>query len=177
MPMPTMPVLPDAERERLRGYLIAQAAKLSLAELVAKVRADALPLRDVSASIAPARFRERPAAQSWSAAEVFTHILTITEHGADAIEGIIAQGTPPPLMEDRLLHEEREFPDAAAYWRAFSERRERLFAVVLAARGDERLDQTIFHPVFGALTWREWLLFLRLHDLDHLGQMRQITDA
>ena len=31
--------------------------------------------------------------------------------------------------------------------------------------------------MFGPLTWREALLFLRLHDLDHAGQLRKIATA
>ena len=29
--------------------------------------------------------------------------------------------------------------------------------------------------MFGPLNWRETLLFLRLHDLDHAGQLRKIA--
>ena len=29
--------------------------------------------------------------------------------------------------------------------------------------------------MFGALNWRETLLFLRLHDLDHAGQLKNIA--
>lgn len=40
-----------------------------------------------------------------------------------------------------------------------------------------RLDQTIDHGMFGSLNWRETLLFLRLHDLDHAGQLGKIAGA
>jgi hypothetical protein len=33
------------------------------------------------------------------------------------------------------------------------------------------------HPFFGPLNWRETLLFMRLHDLDHAGQLKQIAAA
>ena len=35
----------------------------------------------------------------------------------------------------------------------------------------------IEHPMFGPLTWRETLLFTRLHDLDHAGQLQKIATA
>jgi hypothetical protein len=38
-------------------------------------------------------------------------------------------------------------------------------------------DQRIEHPMFGPLTWRETLLFTRLHDLDHAGQLQKIAAA
>ena len=33
------------------------------------------------------------------------------------------------------------------------------------------------HPFFGPLNWREWLLFLRVHDLDHARQVASINEA
>jgi hypothetical protein len=38
-------------------------------------------------------------------------------------------------------------------------------------------DATIEHRMFGLLNWREALLFMRLHDLDHVGQLQKITAA
>ena len=40
-----------------------------------------------------------------------------------------------------------------------------------------RLEATIAHPFFGALNWRETLLFMRLHDLDHAGQLTKVAGA
>ena len=55
--------------------------------------------------------------------------------------------------------------------------REALFARVLAADPGASLGDTIEHRMFGPLNWREALLFMRLHDLDHAGQMQKITAA
>jgi hypothetical protein len=52
-----------------------------------------------------------------------------------------------------------------------------LFERVLRAEPTARLDGTVEHPFFGPLNWRETLLFMRLHDLDHAGQMQKIADA
>ena len=40
-----------------------------------------------------------------------------------------------------------------------------------------RLEATIPHPFFGALNWRETLLFMRLHDHDHAGQLQKVAAA
>ena len=40
-----------------------------------------------------------------------------------------------------------------------------------------RLGETVEHPMFGPLNWRETLLFMRLHDLDHAGQLGKIAAA
>jgi hypothetical protein len=178
MTMPQMPDLQQAEIDRIRGYLLAQANKLNVFDLVEKVRQDVQPLRQVAASVPPERFRERPGPEDWSAAEVFTHILTMNEHGANAIEGILDSGALPPRIEDSLRHEERaNLQTADDYWRAFESRREQLLERVSRAHGDEHLDIKITHPLFGPLSWREWLLFMRVHDLDHTRQIQSVRDA
>ena len=64
----------------------------------------------------------------------------------------------------------------AEAWHATLERdREALFARVARAEPSARLDVTIEHFMFGSLNWRETLLFMRLHDLDHAGQLDKIA--
>jgi hypothetical protein len=164
------------EAARVRGYLISQANKLSIPDLVSKVRADTLPLRDVAASVPAGRFDERPEPGEWSAAEVMTHVLDMTETGARAIEGIIESGALPPRVTDEIQAGSRAgLTTAADYWAVYEARREQLYERVLQAQGDEHLDIKITHQTFGAFSWREWLLFMRVHDLDHLRQIQAIV--
>ncbi len=167
---------PTDEDLRVRSYLLAQANKLGLPELVDKVRRDVLPLQEAAASVPPERFFERPQPDEWSAAEVFTHILEMNERGAQAIEGVLDHGTLPPPIDDVMSGATRaDLRTAEDYWRAYQARRERLLDRALKASGDEYLDVKITHNQFGALSWREWLLFMRVHDLDHLRQLQAIT--
>ena len=67
---------------------------------------------------------------------------------------------------------------SAEEWSAILARdREALFARVGAVDPQAGLGETIEHPMFGPLTWRETLLFTRLHDLDHVGQLQKIVAA
>jgi uncharacterized damage-inducible protein DinB len=169
---------PNDEAARVRGYLVTQANRLSIPELVAKVQRDTLPLWDAAAAVPPERFTERPGPQDWSAAEVLTHVLAMNERGAAAIEGIIAAGARPPPIADELRREQRAGLTAAGdFQRVWSARRAQLYEHVLRARGDEHLDVKITHFMFGPLSWREWLLFMRVHDLDHMRQLQAITQA
>ncbi|HLZ68699.1 MAG TPA: DinB family protein [Dehalococcoidia bacterium] len=164
------------EAQRVRGYLLAQANKLSIPELVEKVRRDTMPLREAGAAVPAARFAERPGPDAWSAAEVYTHILQMNETGARAIEGILDGGALPPPVRDTISGETSAgLTTAEAYWQAHTRRREQLLARVLHARGDEHLEIAITHQTFGAFNWREWLLFMRVHDLDHLRQLQAIA--
>jgi hypothetical protein len=167
---------PTDEDLRVRSYLLSQSNKLSIPELVEKVRRDTRPLREAAAAVPPARFFERPVPQDWSAAEVFTHILEMNERGASAIEGILDRGALPPPINDVMSGATRtELRDAEAYWQAYDTRREQLLARALRASGVEHLDINITHNQFGDLSWREWLLFLRVHDLDHMRQLQSVA--
>jgi len=167
---------PDPEAQRIRSYLVTQANRLTIPELVEKMTADALQLRDAAAAVPPADFNDRPGADEWSAAEVLTHVLEMTERGAESIEGILDHGAIPPRMADQISGETRSgLQTAADYWQAFTARRELLYARVLGASGDEHLEIPITHPNFGPFSWREWLLFMRVHDLDHMRQLQAIT--
>jgi uncharacterized damage-inducible protein DinB len=168
----------NEEAERIRGYLLAQANKLSIPDLVEKVRRDTLPVWDAAAAVPAERFGERPGPDDWSAAEVLTHVLDMNERGADAIEGIIAEGRIPPPIADELRREQRAgLTTAEDYRRVWTARREQLYERVSRARGDEHLDVKITHQTFGPFSWREWLLFMRVHDLDHMRQLQAIGEA
>jgi hypothetical protein len=167
---------PTDEDLRVRSYLLAQANKLSLPELVTKVREDTAPLHAIGAAVPAARFAERPAPDEWSAAEVYTHIVQVNESGARAIEGILDHGTGPPRITDAISGETRgDLKTAEDYWQAYRARRERLLERVMRASGDENLEIKITHNQFGPLSWREWLLFMRVHDLDHMRQLEAIA--
>ena len=167
---------PTDEDLRVRSYLLAQANKLRIPELVTKVREDTSPLRAIGAAVPAAHFSERSAPEEWSAAEVYTHIIQVNERGARAIEGILDHGAIPEPISDTISGEtQTDLGTAEDYWRVYHARRECLLARVLRASGDEHLDIKITHPQFGPLSWREWLLFMRVHDLDHMRQLEAIA--
>lgn len=173
--------LPDETVQRVRGYLVGQAAKLSPAEIVEKVQSDGETLREAALAVPRGRFFERPGgagSPEWSAAEVLTHVLQAGEICATAIEQMIDTGATGVYLD--ATNEARpvaavEIQSAADFWDAFEERRGRLFDRVLQSRGDEHPEATLQHQWFGAFTWRETLLFLRVHDQNHAGQLQAIA--
>lgn len=166
----------NEEQLRVRGYLQTQAAKLSVADLAAKVRSDMEQLRAAAAGIPAERFCDRPAAQEWSANEVMAHVLDGAKSVRRAIVAVLDTGaTPGPLFDRIETTDDRRA--AGEWWAALVAEREGLFGRVNAAAGDEHLDVTWQHPFFGPLNWREWLLFLRIHDLDHARQIAAIGTA
>ncbi|WP_343392937.1 DinB family protein [Candidatus Amarobacter glycogenicus] len=170
--------MPAAESERIRAYLIGQAAKLTIPELVEKVRTDSAALKAAGESVPGNQFDARPAEGEWSAAEVWTHVLEMSEHGARSIAGIIEGGRLPERAADVISGKTRTgLGTSAAYWEAYLAIREPLYECVLQAKGDEHLDVKMTHSWFGEFSWREWFLFMRVHDLDHMRQLQAIAAA
>lgn len=162
------------EERRIRGYLQAQGAKLSPADVIDKVRVAMGDLRRAALAVPAARFNDRPEPSEWSANEVMAHVIAAGRLFGDQIIAVLdgrpRAGKPaePPPVERRTAEE----------WSSLLERdRTALFDRALAADPGSRLDETIEHRMFGPLTWRETLLFMRLHDLDHAGQLQKIAAA
>jgi uncharacterized damage-inducible protein DinB len=133
-------------------------------------------LHEAVLAVPAARFSERPAPDEWSANEVMAHVVTAGDRFGERITGVLDGRAPGGAVADVL---ERGVPERSAdeWWGAFASAREALFARVLRADPAEHPERAIEHPFFGALSWRETLLFLRLHDLDHAGQLQKIAAA
>ena len=161
------------EQQRIRSYLQAQAAKLSPGEVIEKVRAAMADLHRAALTVPAHRFEERPAADEWSGNEVMAHVVDAGRHFGDQIVAIL-DGRPRPAARESSAGQRHTADEWAAI---LSRDREALFTRALAADPGAAPEQTIEHGMFGPLTWREVLLFTRLHDLDHTGQMQKITAA
>ena len=166
----------DEEQARIRGYLVAQGAKLGPAAIVEKVQAAMADLRAAAAAVPAARFGERPSPEEWSGNEVMAHVVAADGYFGGGIQRLLAGEPPPPRPRGRGVEGAPRL-SAEAWYKTLAEQREALFAAVLAADPGAASDQRIEHPMFGPLTWRETLLFTRLHDLDHAGQLQKIATA
>ena len=164
------------EQQRIRGYLEAQGAKLAPPAIVEKVREAMSRLRAAAAAVPPARFAEAPVPGEWSANEVMAHVVDAGRHFGEGILRALDGRSPG---ERRHADDRPAVPShTAAEWLAMLDRdREALFERALRADPTARLEQSISHGFFGLLNWRETLLFIRIHDLDHAGQLEKIATA
>jgi hypothetical protein len=166
----------NEEQARIRSYLVAQGAKLTPAALIEKVEAAMADLRAGAMAVPAARFSERPAPEEWSGNEVMAHVVAADAYFGGgivrALDGLPAGPRPTGRgIEDAPLR------PAEAWYEVLAKQRTALFARVRAADPSAAADARIEHPMFGPLTWRETLLFTRLHDLDHAGQLQKIAAA
>ena len=164
------------EARRIRSYLQAQGAKLSPPQIVAKVREAMADVRTALFAVPPERFAARPAPEAWSANEVMAHVVKSGALFGRGIHRVLDGGGAGRPLEDRL---ETGVPTrtAAEWWDSFSRDRSALFERVARAAPDAHLDGAVEHAMFGPLNWRETLLFLRVHDIDHAGQLKKIAAA
>ncbi|HEY7203603.1 MAG TPA: DinB family protein [Methylomirabilota bacterium] len=166
----------NEEQQRIRSYLVAQGAKLTPAAIVEKVQAAMAELRAAAVALPPTRFAERPEPAEWSGNEVMAHVLAADQYFGGGIRRLL-QGQPPTGRPGGRGVENAPLRTAEAWYGMLATQREDLFAAVRAADPGAAPEQRIDHPMFGPLTWRETLLFTRLHDLDHAGQLQKIAAA
>ena len=163
------------EQRRIRSYLTAQAAKLTPVEIVDKVRVAMLQLRAAADAVPPTRFNDPPAAGEWSANEVMAHVVEAGRHFGGAVVRLL-DGQPPGAPRDAPARDPSPRP-LESWWSLLERDRTIVFERVLRADPTARLESTVEHPFFGPLNWRETLLFIRLHDLDHAGQLQKVAGA
>src|SRR4029079_3989370 len=113
------------EELRIRGYLQAQASKLTPVAVIDKVRAAMAELRSAAEGVAVARFDERPAPGEWSAGEVMAHVVEAGRDFRGAVVDVL-DGRPPGESARPARDGGQR---SAAEWCALLERdREALFA-------------------------------------------------
>ena len=165
------------EVARVRGYLTNQAAKMSPAQIMEKVRESQAAVLHAAESVPQDRLYTQRADGEWSATEVLYHVLTVVGDHSRSVASTIRSGKPSRVRPDRLEHlNVRMSLDEARELMAIE--RDELYDAVINADPDAHLDVAVVsHPEFGDLNWRQALLFVRVHDLDHARQLEKIAGA
>ena len=162
------------EIARVRGYLASQAMKRTPAQLIDTLREAHQQFLAAAAAVPDPLFRAAPGDAEWSAADVMGHMLIIAAIDETAIPAVIERGEQPPDIVDLISPAPADMTREQML--AELERlRERLIASVLNADPAAHLDILWGHNEFGQMNWREWLLFARVHTLDHTRQMQSIA--
>jgi len=164
----------EEEVARVRSYLASQAMKRTSEQLVDALREAHQQFLTATAAVPDDDFRTIPKEGEWTAADVLAHVCAIAAFDERSICGVIERGEQPMDVEDALekapssAKREQLLTDIERY-------RERLIAVVLKADPQAHPDIVWGHREFGKMNWREWLLFARVHTLDHTRQMQSIA--
>lgn len=156
----------EEQIDRVRLYLHAQAASLSIEELKTKVSGTVDELEAVALQFDADHWTATPAGEEWAPRDCFNHIASYNLAIATQVLTACLMGYIPEF-EPRSLE-----GDASAMTTAYREGVDSLYAHVDAADPQAFLDLKWPHFWFGDLNWREWLLFLRVHNLDHTQQLQ-----
>ncbi len=162
------------EIARVRGYLASQAMKRAPAQLIDALREAHQQFLAAAAAVPDAQFRVAPRAGEWSAADVMGHMLIIAAIDETAIPGVIERGEQPPDIVDLISPAPADMTREQMLTE-LERLRQRLISSVLKADPNAHLDILWGHNEFGLINWREWLLFARVHTLNHTRQMQSIA--
>ena len=166
----------EQEVARVRGYLASQSLRRTPTQLAEALREAYQQFLTVTAAVPDASFYTLPRQGEWSAADVLAHVCAIAAYEAQTICTVIERGEQPqditamPAPASQAAMREQMLLD-------LQQSRERLIAAVLRADPEAHLNITWEHDEFGKMHWREWLLFARVHMLDHTRQMQSIGAA
>jgi hypothetical protein len=119
----------------------------------------------------------RPAPGKWSAAEIVSHLADCELVFGFRLRQTLAENNPTiqPFDQDNWAKAYNGIPADEAI-EAFSAMREwnlRLIETSLPAAGNRKMT----HPERGTMTFLDVVETMAGHDLNHLAQLRKITDA
>jgi len=163
-------VVTNDQRTQIRSYLVNQGAKWPVAEIGSRVLAAYDELAGaMEGPLTPAQLTFRPGPEEWSIVEVLSHCLA-SNAGTCRVAQSLAAGKDPERGEDkaRTVTAKDEMPALIA------ESRDQVLRVVREFPENADLERTSEHPFFGPLNSKAWLLFLRVHTLDHANQIKSV---
>lgn len=166
----------EEEVARVRSYLASQAMHRTPEQLVETLRTAHLQFVEATIAIPDAVFRTPPSEGEWAAIDVLEHVRNIAAFDELSIRAVIERGEQPSDVSDVIKPAEMEVTREQAL-AEIEQLRKRLIASVLQANPQAHLDILWGHDEFGQMNWREWLLFARVHTLDHTRQMQAIATA
>jgi uncharacterized damage-inducible protein DinB len=161
---------------RVRSYLASQAMKRTPAQLVETLREAHRQFLAAAGAVPDTLFRVAPGNGEWSTADVLGHMVIIAAMDERAISAVIERGEQPADVVDLVSPAPANLTPEQML-EELERLRERLIDSVLKADPVAHLDILWSHNEFGAMNWREWLLFARVHTLDHMRQIQSIAQT
>jgi hypothetical protein len=149
----------------------------------------------VAEAVSELRWREAPAPDSWSAAEVIAHVVIIEETTIFGMKRLL-RAVPKPLPLSKRFH----LPMAIATWRGRKVRtpipldpkrvrdeqqslaalvatREATVAFIESTRGTDISRYHYQHPFLGSLDMYDWFRTIGYHELRHAKQIRELVQT
>ena len=166
-----------------------------LAPIVRHLQTSRAKLLSEAEEVSDLRWRQSPAPDCWSAAEVFAHVAIVEERTILGMKRLL-QSAPRPVPLRKRFH----LPLAIATWRGRKVRtpipldakrvrdKQESFAGLLATRqatlefmestrGTDVSAYHYEHPFLGNLNMYEWFRTIGFHELRHAKQIRELVET
>jgi hypothetical protein len=166
-----------------------------LAPIVRHLQTSRAKLLSEADEVSGRRWRESPAPECWSAAEVIAHVAIVEERTIFGMKRLL-QSAPKPVPLRKRFH----LPLAIATWRGRRVRspipldakrvrdKQESFAGLLATRqatlefiestrGTDVSAYYYEHPFLGNLNMYEWFRTIGFHELRHAKQIRELLET
>src|SRR6516164_7023282 len=194
-----------AESMRMLEYLDERAKTLSPRDISERLKAAALELEGVVASVDEKDARRRPFPGKWHIADVVDHISQTQIRGAEELRHLLSGGRPPgPPVYEALKSGASEWAPWPSLVRGLQDANREMLSVIEigSAARDSNNERGSVDEIAGAtvctivvancklphgeivpqifiteLNWRQYALLQRLHLLDHRTQIRKLLRA
>ena len=166
-----------------------------LAPLLQHLQTSRAKFLSVAEAVSDLRWREVPAPDSWSAAEVIAHVANIEETTIFGMKRLL-RAVPKPLPLRKRFH----LPVTIATWRGRKVRtpipldpkrvrdkheslaglvatREATLTFIESTRGTDVSLYHYQHPFLGSLNMYDWFRTIGYHELRHAKQIRELVEA
>jgi hypothetical protein len=166
-----------------------------LAPILGHLQTSRARLLSVAEEISDLRWRESPAPNSWSAAEIIAHLAIIEERTIYGMKRLL-RATPQPVPLRKGFH----LPLAIATWRGRKVRtpipldatrvrdkqasfagllvtRQATLEFIESTRGTDVSAYHFEHPFLGNLNMYEWFRTIGYHELRHTKQIRELVET
>ena len=194
-----------AESMRMLEYLDERAKTLSPRDISERMKAAALELEGVVASVDEKDARRRPFPGKWHIADVVDHISQTQIRGAEELRHLLSDRRPPgPPVYEALKSGASDWAPWPTLVRGLQDANREMLSVieiVSAGRGSDNRQhardgvaaptvctvlvancklqngQIVPQILIAELDWRQYALLQRLHLLDHRTQIRNLHKA
>jgi len=168
-------MLPQDVRDRVRSYIQHQAAKSST-EIAALVSTSQQRFLDAVSEVGEDVAARKPAPDEWSLRDLIRHVI-VAERGVARLVEILPKGETADSRRAAGMQMDDDSRPFAAYVAELPGTNRQLLDAIAALGETADTTLTSTHPFFGELNCREWAVFQRVHDEDHVQHAGKILGA
>ena len=170
---------------RTKEWALSFIAKESVKEpedIAAVVQAGHDEVLDAISKLTDEQAKQKGPDDEWSVLEAMAHVVT-TKQVVTGLTASLAGGSRPagigPEWEEESAQDgitNVSFETLAAAREAAETVHQQLLGTI-SKLDSANLDVSFKHYIFGPMNAREWAIFQRIHDGDHIAQLRKIVSA